>query len=98
MLGSLGRILGAAAGVLAPQGKGKGFILGDFRLMMLIGLGNLVAGLYAVAAGQPFGIWYPLLLIGFILTILFSVLRPVVGKRYEEVESRKMEAAAFPRP
>jgi hypothetical protein len=36
-------------------------------------------------------------LIGFILTILFAALRPVVRKRYEEVESRKMEAAAFRR-
>ncbi len=97
LLGALGGILGAAAGTLAPKGKGRSFILCAFKLMMLVGVGNLVVGLYAVSVGQPFGIWYPLVLIGFILTILFAALRPVVRKRYEEVESRKMEAAAFRR-
>jgi MFS family permease len=97
LLGSLGGILGAAAGTLAPKGKGRSFIMGAFTLMMLVGIGHLVIGLYALSVGQPYGIWYPLVLIGVILTILFTTLRPVVRKRYEEAEARKMEAAAFRR-
>jgi hypothetical protein len=96
LLGGLGGILGAASGILAPKGKGRSFILGAFTLMTLIGI-NLVVGLYALFRGQPYGIWYPLVLIGAILTIVIGSLRPVVRKRYEEVEARKMEAAAFRR-
>lgn len=97
LLGGLGGILGAAAGTLAPKGKGRSFILGAFALMTLIGVCHLAVGLYALLAGQPYGIWYPLVLIGAILTIVIGALRPVVRKRYEEAEARKMEAAAFRR-
>jgi MFS family permease len=97
LLGSLGGVLGAAAGTLAPRGKGRSFILGAFTLLTVIGAGHLVLGLYALAVGQPYGIWYPLVLIGALLTLVIGSLRPVVRKRYEEAEARKMEAAAFRR-
>jgi len=97
LLGGLGGLLGAAAGVLAPKGKGRSFILGAFRFMALLGVVHLVIGLYALSVGQPYGIWYPLVLIGGLFTFLFSLLRPIVRKRYEEVELRKMDAAAFRR-
>ncbi len=97
LLGSLGGILGAAAGVLAPRGKGRGIILGAFTVLLAVGAGNLAIGLYALIARQPFGIWYPLLLIGGILTVVLGALRPVVRRRYEESEMRKMEAAALRR-
>jgi hypothetical protein len=64
---------------------------------MVIGISHLVLGLYALSVGQPYGIWYPLVLIGGVLTMLFAMLRPVVRKRYEEAEARKMEAAEFRR-
>jgi hypothetical protein len=97
LLGTLGGLLGAAAGTLAPKGKGRSVILGAFTLLTVIGVGHLVLGLYALSVGQPYGIWYPLVLIGGVLTMLFAMLRPVVRKRYEEAEARKMEAAAFRR-
>ena len=97
LLGGLGGILGAATGVLAPKGKARGFILGAFNLLTLIGVSHLMVGLYAVFTGQPYGIWYPLVLIGGVLTIVIGSLRPVVRRRYEEFEARKMEAAAFRR-
>jgi hypothetical protein len=97
LLGTLGGLLGAAAGTLAPKGKGRSFILGAFTLLMVIGISHLVLGLYALSVGQPYGIWYPLVLIGGVLTMLFAMLRPVVRKRYEEAEARKMEAAEFRR-
>ena len=97
LLGSLGGVLGAVAGKLAPQGKGRGLVMGAFTAFTLIGIVNLVFGIYAVATGQPYGIWYPLVLIGFLLTMLFVMLKPVVRKRYDEAEARRMEAAAFRR-
>ena len=97
LLGGLGGMLGGLAGTLAPKGKGRSFILGAFTLMLLIGIGNLVVGIYALSVGQPYGIWYPLVLIGGILTVVIGSLRPVVRKRYQEFEARKMEAGALRR-
>ena len=82
---------------MAPKGKGRTFVLGAFTLMFVIGVGHLVVGLYVLSVGQPYGIWYPLVLIGFLLTVLFTALKPVVRKRYDEAEARRMEAAAFRR-
>ena len=92
LLGLLGGVLGAATAVLAPKGKGQNFILGAFTFMKWIGVMNLAIGLYAVHERQPYGIWYPLVLIGGLFTMLFSLLRPIVRKRYEEVEQQQMNA------
>jgi H+/Cl- antiporter ClcA len=97
ILGSLGGILGAAAGNLAPKGKGRTFILGAFTLLMWVGMAHLLVGIYALIAQQPYGIWFPLVLVGAVLTVVIGALRPVVRKRYEEAELRKMDAAAFRR-
>lgn len=97
VLGALGGILGAVAGALAPKGKGRVFILGGFALLMWIGVANLALGIYALIERQPYAIWYPLLLIGAILTAVTGSLRPMIRKRYEEAEMRKMDAAAFRR-
>jgi len=97
LLGTLGGVVGAVAGRLAPQGKARGLVLGAFTAFMLIGVVNLTLGIYAVATGQPYAIWYPFVLIGFLLTLLFGMLKPVVRKRYEEAEARRMDAAAFRR-
>jgi len=93
----LGGLLGALTGWLAPQGKGRSLVLGAFTLMIAVGLIHLAVGLYAVLSGQPYAIWYPLLLIGFILSVVMGALRPVARKRYEEVEARRMEAAVLRR-
>ena len=95
LLGLSGAVLGAFTGALAPKGKGRSFILGAFTFMKWVGLVNLVIGLYAVYERQPYGIWYPLLLIGFLFTLLFSLLRPIVRKRYEDVEKQPMSAATL---
>lgn len=97
LLGLAGAVLGAVTAALAPKGKGRSLILGAFTLMKWVGLINLVIGLYAVYDQQPYGIWYPLLLIGFLFTVLFSLLRPIVRKRYEEVQQQQMSAGALRR-
>ena len=95
VLGVLGGILGAASGYLAPRGKGRSFILGAFTTLLIIGILHLVVGLYALISGQPYGIWYALVLIGVILTAVMVGLLPVVRKRYTEAEARRVGAAAL---
>ena len=95
LLGVAGGILGAASGYLAPRGKGRNFILGSFVFLLIVGILHLVVGLYALASGQPYGIWYVLVLCGFILTAVMGSLLPVVSKRYNEAEMRRVHAAAL---
>ena len=95
LLGLSAGVLGAVTAVLAPKGKSRSFILGAFTLMKWVGLVNLVVGIYAVYERQPYEIWYPLLLIGFLFPLLFSLLRPIVRKRYEEVEQQPMSAGTL---
>lgn len=95
VLGVLGGILGAATGYLAPRGKGRSLILGAFTILLVVGLLHLVVGLYAYISGQPYGIWYSLVLIGVILTGVMGGLLPVVRKRYAEAEARRVNAAVL---
>src|SRR5262245_50788452 len=91
--GSLCGLLGAAAGVCAPRGVGRPWILGGIVLMTLIGLASLVFGLYALVMGQPWGIWYGPVLVGVILSVVMGGLIPVIRRRYAEAEARRMQAA-----
>ena len=89
--GAMG-LLGALIGCLGGAGKARGFVIGALKAMFLIGLAALVAGVAAVIQSQPYGVYYPLLLMGGLLTVLPLGLIPVVRKRYEQIELRRMEA------
>jgi MFS family permease len=91
-LGALGGLLGALAGWLAPQGRGKAFILGGFVAMIVIGVASLCVGIVAITLGQPYHVWYPLCLVGFILSLVPGILLPVIRMRYRQAEARRMEA------
>jgi tellurite resistance protein TehA-like permease len=94
VLGCLGGLWGALGGVLAPQGKAKRLVFGFGLLLVGLSSASLVAGLVALTVGQPYGVWYGLLLPGdavFIIGALF----PVVRRRYREAEARRMQAEDF---
>ena len=82
LLGAVSGLLGGATAILARSGKGRTFIHTAFTTMLLIGVLNLIVGIYASVSRQPFGITFPLLLIGFVLTVVFAALRPIVHKYY----------------
>ena len=91
-LGTLGGLLGAAAGTLAPRGKAKGFVLGAWYAMIAIGVVSLSVGIYALAVGQPRAIWYGPVLCGTIITIVMGSLLPLIRLRYREAEQRRIDA------
>ena len=97
LIGVVGGTLGALAGVLAPRGKGRGFILGSFAALILLGVVLLAVGLFAVVAGQPYYVWYPLVLCGGILTLVLSCTLPGIRARYRQAEARRMDAEALRR-
>ena len=56
----------------------------------------IITGLYALLlAGQPWQVWYPLVLLGGLGTLATGVLLPVTRRVYRQAEQRKLEASAL---
>lgn len=91
-LGALLGCLGGGIGVLASKGKARNVAFAMLRAMQLIGVACLVLGVVAVFVGQPYAVYYPLLLIGILCPALGMGLTPTLRKRYDEYELRKMSA------
>lgn len=92
VLGVVGGVLGSAIGVLAPQGKCRGLVMGLIGVVMAAGVLLLIAGVAALLLKQPYGVWYGLLLPGLMIPLLLGFLLPVVRRRYQEAELRKSAA------
>lgn len=90
--GSLIGIWGALIGFLTSRAKARGFVLGSATALIVIGAASFVAGTIAFATGQPYGVYYPLLLIGVILVVVIGSLRKTLPHRYEAHELKKMQA------
>src|SRR4051812_15046681 len=90
--GTLGGLWGALVGTLAPRGKGRAWVIAIGWGFVGLGVLSLAFGLYALAAGQPYGIWYGPVLTGVMFVIVIGCLMPVVYKRYAEAEARRVQA------
>lgn len=95
VLGTIGGLYGSAMGVLMPRGKGKSIMLPIHFTLLGIGILGLLVGLIAVVIGQPYRVWYPLMLLGLILTCVLGGLLPVALRGYRVAEQRRMEAEAL---
>jgi hypothetical protein len=85
-------ILGAAIGWLGSTGRAKAFVLGTLKAFAWLGIAALVLGVVALAADQPYAVYYPLLLLGTIGASLGFALPRSLSRRYEELELRRMQA------
>lgn len=90
--GSLIGLLGAIVGVLAGMGIGRPLVITILAGVVAIACVLVPAGIVALAIGQPYAVYYPLLfgggMCGMFGTIGFAVLR----QRYAAVEMRRMQA------
>ena len=91
-LGVFGGLWGSLVGMLAPRGKGKGLVLGLLGVLLACGAIMFVLGLTALLSGQPYGVWYGLLLGGVIGLVVLGSLTPVALNAYRQAEARKMQA------
>jgi MFS family permease len=96
-IGVLGGILGAVAGVFAPQGKGRGFVLGSMFGGAILGGLTLLTGLVALLLSQPYHVWYPMVMLGALVGGVFGGLTPLMRRRYMEAEQRRLDADALRR-
>ncbi len=90
--GSVIGIIGAIIGTLCGIGRGRMIAVGLGWFVLVTGVVSLVAGGVAVSSGQPYAVYYPLLLIGGIGTLVMGLNMRTIGKRFAEAELRRMEA------
>ena len=90
--GSALGILGAVIGWLGSTARAKGFVLGTLKGIAWLGIGALASGALGLAVGQPYAVYYPLVLLGTISAALGFFLPRSLSKRYEELELRRMQA------
>ncbi len=92
-LGGLVGLAGALVGILAGRGKARRLVLATMIGLIALGALAAAAGVAAVVMGQPYAVYYPLLLAGGLSAIIPAALLPRVRKRYEELELRRIQAA-----
>lgn len=90
--GSLIGLWGAMIGVVSSRGKARRFVLGSTTALLVIGIVSLGMGVAALAASQPYAVYYPLLLIGIILVAVMGRLRRSLAARYEQLELKRMQS------
>ena len=76
----------------APRGIGGRVIVPIHIGFVVLGVAGLIAGVTALSTHQPYHVYYPLLMIGGILTFVMGGLLPVVVARFRQAEARKMDA------
>jgi len=96
LLGGIGGTLlglwGALIGIVASRGKARGFVLASANAMLVIGVVCLVGGIAALVTGQPYAVYYTLLLFGIILVAVIGMLRRGLVARYEQLELQRMQS------
>lgn len=93
VLGGTMGVLGAITGILASRGKARGFVLGVYWGLLGVGLCMLAGGIIAVILHQPSAVNYTLLFAGGLVSLLSLVLMPVVRRRYQDLELRRMSSS-----
>lgn len=91
-VGILGALLGSLGSVWANKGVHRTLVLGAMLALGVAGALLFLTGLAGLFLGQPYGVWYPLTLIGGMAALLFLGLRPVMRRRYDQAETRRMQA------
>lgn len=91
-VGLIGACFGAFVGYFAPRGKFRSVVIPLHITLVALGVVALSGGITALLLKQPYHVWYPLTLGGFILTCVLGCLLPVVVKRYAQADMRKLDA------
>ena len=85
-------LMGALVGVLASRGRARNFVIRAWYTLLALGVVFLAVGLAALVNGQPWGVWYALLLPGVIGTIVVGANTFTVRKAYRLAEERRLAA------
>lgn len=92
IFGSLVGLGGALIGILASRGRSRRLVLGLVLGLVVLGACSVAIGVVAVLLGQPYAVYYPLLLLGGISLFVFGMNWPMLRARYRQQELRRMQA------
>jgi len=92
IVGSVVGLTGAAIGILAGIGIARKVCLSLLGAMFVSGIASLAVGLASLAFSQPYAVYYPLLLLGLLCSVLPAGLFRSIKRQYELKELRKMHA------
>ena len=90
-----GAVLGCVAGLfatLAAKGKARGLVLGGTWVMVGVGFCAAAGGVIALLLKQPYGVWFPLLLLGLLLLLILPLRVRDFRRSYETLEMRRMSS------
>jgi hypothetical protein len=90
--GALVGSVGALIGVLTAMGRARRVVTLAAATLVVGGTLAFLAGIVAVARSQPSAVSYPLLLVGFIATVVPLSTMSTIRRRYQEIELRTMRA------
>jgi len=90
--GCIAGLMAALVAWLVPRGRARTFILRAWFALWASAIVLLVLGIVALLTGQPWGIWYGLLLPGVIGTLVVGGNFLVILEKYREVEERRVAA------
>ena len=92
VLGTVLGLFGALIGTISSSGRGRRIAIPLMTGAIIVCALLLTVGIIAWGGGQPYAVWYPLLLCGAIGVCVMGSLLPVMKRRVEELEMRKMTA------
>lgn len=85
-------VMGGLVAWLVPRGRARRFILNAWLALWIAALVLLGIGFVALSGGQPWGVWYGLLLPGAIGTLVVGANWFVILNGYRQVERRRLAA------
>jgi hypothetical protein len=90
--GALVGAVGALIGVLTSLGRARRFVDLAAKALVVVGTVAFIGGVVAIARSQAYAVYFPLLSVGFVSTVVPLALLPAIRKRYEDIELRRMRA------
>jgi len=67
----------------------------SYWLFLIAGAAFVILGIVAATGGQPYGVWYGLLLPGVLIFLVVGPLGIVIRRSQRLAEQRKMQAQEF---
>ena len=92
VVGSLFGILGGLIGWSATWGKSRKLTMGLCSAGIAIGCASLAVGAIAAVLQQPFHVYYPLLLAGFVSVCVIGANLRTISQRFQADEFRRIQA------
>ncbi len=90
-VGILGGIFGTGIGICSNIRKTRSVANILLLIMPILGIACIPVALFALILRQPFHVWYPLLLPGLLFTVLGFAFGPMVKKRWNDEDLRKIQ-------